>query len=294
MNLGIVLNISAGSTAGKGYSMPDIKQAFRNLGVETEIVVLDKKPIDDIVKFMLYQDFDVIAAAGGDGTISAVAYHLADNKKPLGILPFGTLNHFAKDLDIPLALEEAAGVIARGKTAEVDIGEVNGQTFINNSSIGIYPKIVKQRDRNKEKLNSKWIAMAQAAIDVFLRIPVLKVNIITDSKNNRCKTPFVFIGNNEYETDAFNLGTRKRMDNGLLSLYYPELSGRLSVMRFFFNALINNLKDQQNFNIEHVKEITIEMKKHNNIEVSADGEVFHLASPLIYTIRPGALTVIVP
>lgn len=293
MNIGIVLNSNAGTGNGNKTVMPDLKNAFRNLGAETEIVVLDKKPLEDIVKFMLYKDYDIIAAGGGDGTISSVASFLVGNKKPLGILPLGTLNHFAKDLGIPLTLDEAAAVIAAGKTACVDIGDVNGQTFINNSSIGIYPKIVKHRDSKKDTLNSKWAAMAHAIVSVFSRFPVLKVNIITEESNIHCKTPFVFVGNNEYETDIFNLGTRTSINNGMLSVYYPVVTGRLSMIKFFFHALINTLDQQQDFTIEHVKDLTIETKR-KLIEVSADGEVFHLSSPLNYTIKPSALTVIVP
>jgi diacylglycerol kinase family enzyme len=293
MNLAIVLNSSAGSVSEKGFTMPDIKQAFRNLGVETEIVVIDKKPLNEIVKFLTYKDYDVIAAAGGDGTISGVASLLIGSKQPLAVLPFGTLNHFAKDIGIPMDLDGAAAVIAAGKTAKIDIGIVNEEIFINNSSIGIYPKIVKLRESNKNKLNGKWIAMIDAFISVFSRFPVSKVRIVTESKDTHVKTPFVFIGNNEYGTDIFSLGTRTRLDKGFLNLYYPVSSGRLSMIRFFFHALLNTLDQQHDFNVQQVKEITIESRK-KYIDVSIDGEIINMPSPLHYSIKPGALTVIVP
>jgi diacylglycerol kinase family enzyme len=293
MNLAIVLNSSAGSVSEKGFTMPDIKQAFRNSGVETEIIVIDKKPLNEIVKFLTYKDYDAIAAAGGDGTVNGVASLLVGNKTPLGVLPFGTFNHFAKDLGIPLDLDGAAAVIAAGKTKKIDVGAVNDEYFINNSSIGIYPKIVKHRDSKKEKLNSKWLAMVDAFISIFSRFPVSHIKITTELKSTKCITPFVFIGNNEYETDIFSLGKRPGLDKGNLSLYYPVVTGRLSMMKFFFHALINTLEQQKDFNIERVKEIKIETRK-KYVDVSIDGEVINMPSPLHYSIKPGALTVIVP
>jgi len=293
MKLAIVLNSSAGSVAEKGFTMPDIKQAFKNSGVETEIIVIDKKPLNEIVKFVTYQDYDAIAAAGGDGTVNGVASLLVGNKLPLGILPLGTLNHFAKDLGIPLNLEEAAAVIAAGKTKKIDVGVVNDEFFVNNSSIGIYPKIVKHRDSKKDKLNSKWIAMGDAFISTFSRFPVSHIKITTETKSIKCVTPFVFVGNNEYETDIFSLGKRQELNRGCLNLYYPVVSSRFSMIRFFFHALINTLEQQKDFNIEKVREVKIETRK-KYVDVSVDGEVINMPSPLHYSIKPGALTVIAP
>src|SRR4051794_24863581 len=83
-----------------------------------------------------------VVVAGGDGSVRAVASVIAGTDLPMGVLPLGTLNHFARDLGIPLDLQGATAVIARGITRPVDVGEVNGRVFVNNSSIGIYPLMV--------------------------------------------------------------------------------------------------------------------------------------------------------
>src|SRR3954451_10797613 len=99
----------------------------------------------------------VIVAAGGDGTIGAVAAALVGSDKILGVLPVGTLNHFAKDLKIPLDLENAVLTIAKGETAAVDVVEVNVRIFINNSSLGLYPHIVSRREAQQQRLSrGKW------------------------------------------------------------------------------------------------------------------------------------------
>src|SRR5205823_6222409 len=98
-------------------------------------------------------------AAGGDGTINAVAAQTRKTAKPLGILPLGTLNHFSKDLRIPRNVPDAVDVIAEKHVAEVDIGEVNGRVFLNNSSIGLYPRMVRIREHQQQRLGrGKWSA----------------------------------------------------------------------------------------------------------------------------------------
>ena len=110
---------------------------------------------------------ELVVAGGGDGTLSAVAAALVGTDTALGVLPMGTLNHFAKDLGIPLKLEKAVQTLFTGKIARVDVGEVNGRIFLNNSSIGFYPRIVQARKREQRRGRSKWVAFAQAAATVF-------------------------------------------------------------------------------------------------------------------------------
>ena len=105
----------------------------------------------------------VVVAGGGDGTIAAVAAALVDTDVTLGVLPLGTLNHFAKDLGIPLDLEAAVRTLFAGNVARVDVGEVNGRIFLNNSSIGFYPQIVRERERLQRHGTGKWVAVARAA-----------------------------------------------------------------------------------------------------------------------------------
>src|SRR5207237_242447 len=143
---------------------------------------------------------DAVVAAGGDGTVSAIAGALVDSAIPLAIIPAGTLNHFARDLRIPTDLDAAARVIAAANARAVDVGKVNGRIFINNASIGIYPHIVSQRDDIRQRLGrGKWIAMLMAALAVFKRHPTVTVRMNAPDVAIQRNTPFVFIGNNAYD-----------------------------------------------------------------------------------------------
>ncbi|MFO7445264.1 MAG: diacylglycerol kinase family protein [Ignavibacteriaceae bacterium] len=291
--VGIVINSSAGTIKNGGVSIRKLKEIFESLQIEAEIIKMDGNPLEDSARFLLYKGIDAIIAAGGDGTINTVAAVAIKHNIPLGVIPLGTLNHFAKDLNIPLNVKEAAEVIARKKTILVDVGEVNGNIYLNNSSIGLYPKLVKHRDKQIETLQNKWLAMFTAFLNILKRFPLMEVKIISDMEHVHCKTPFVFIGNNEYKMDLFNMGTREKITAGLLSLYYPVVTGRLSMFRFLFQALIKNLKQEKDFKIETVTGLTIESKK-KHLEVSVDGEVIHLQPPLNYKILPLELNVIIP
>ena len=124
----------------------------------------------------------------------------------LGVLPLGTLNHFAKDLNIPPDLDAAVNIIANRKTLDIDVGEVNGRVFINNSSLGLYPDVVRGRELRQRLGFGKWHSLARSAFSVFRRYPLLDVRLTVDGKEITTRTPFVFIGNNEYQIESFDIG----------------------------------------------------------------------------------------
>ncbi|MFL6228358.1 MAG: diacylglycerol/lipid kinase family protein [Pyrinomonadaceae bacterium] len=244
---------------------------------------------------------NVVVAGGGDGTINAVASRLVGTEKILGVLPFGTLNHFAKDLHVPLDIEAAAGVIVAGRTARVDVGEVESQAegggsrfFLNNSSLGLYPVLVRERERLQQRLGQgKWSAAFWAGLSVLRRYPFVSVRLNADGKELRRRTPFVFIGNNEYELDAFRIGSRARLDGGQLSLHVTRDIGRWALARLALRALCGRLRQDEDFDALAAREVWIETK-HARLRVATDGEVNVMRTPLRYRVLPGALRVFVP
>jgi diacylglycerol kinase family enzyme len=235
-----------------------------------------------------------VIAAGGDGTVSAVASRLAGTGVPMGVLPMGTLNHFAKDLRIPLDLDGAIEVIARGHVAAVDAAEVNGRVFINNSSLGLYPDIVLDRERQRRRLGrGKWRALLAAAIHAAHRYPVLSLKIDLDGKAYHRRSAFVFIGNNEYTMEGFEIGERAALDRGNLSLYVTQRTGRFGLLRLAFRALLRRLRQARDFDMLTARSLVVDTP-HTHMRVATDGEVTLMNTPLHYRIRPGALRVIVP
>lgn len=236
----------------------------------------------------------IIAAGGGDGTISTVGASLIGTGCVLGVLPLGTLNHFAKDLRIPLELEAAAQNLIAGVVIDVDVGEVNGHIFLNNSSLGLYPRVVRHRDITREQLGwGKWPALVWASLVALRRYPLLDVKLHADGQERTRRTPFVFVGNNEYQIAGFNLGARKRLDGGRLSVYVTRDVGRLGLLRLAARALTGRLREEKDFDAMLVEDLAIETRR-KRLRVSTDGEIRLMTGPFHYRLRRAALQVIVP
>jgi diacylglycerol kinase family enzyme len=292
--IAVIINGSAGS-GHDDQAATDLRDKFRAHGCEAdvtlaksgeEMIAAARKAVADAV--------DIVAAGGGDGTINAVASVMAGTGVPFGVLPLGTLNHFAKDIGIPLGLDEAVRTIAEGRPIQVDVGEVNDKIFLNNSSLGLYVDIVRDREKQQHRFGrGKWPAAARATLTALRRYPFLNVGLSVDGKQHKRSTPFVFIGNNEYIMQGLAMGGRNRLDAGTLSLYVAQRPGRLGLLRFAWRALCGRLAQERDFDVMLSDKLDIDTH-HKRLHVATDGEVNMLTTPLRYRIRPGALTVIVP
>jgi len=289
----VVINIDAGAV-DKEEIVNRLVERYLPIGSRWKVSVARNGPeLLKLARRAVKDDYQTIVAGGGDGTVSTVAGVLAGTTKTLGVLPLGTLNHFAKDLQLPLDLDGAMETIMAGRTVQVDIGEVNGRTFINNSSLGLYPRIVKEREKQQQLGWGKWPAFVWAAITVLRRYPLLNVRLSLDGKQLARRTPFVFTGNNEYEMEGFNIGRRACLDKGELSLYITHRTGRLGLLRLAVRALLGGLRNERDFTALRTREIWIETR-HRRLHVAFDGETTIMVPPLHYRVRPGALRVIVP
>ncbi len=274
--------------------MDQVQAAFRKCGVAVQVLPVLGKEVVERARQALKSGVKVVVAGGGDGTVSSVAGVLARTGTPMGVLPLGTLNHFAKDLGLPLDLEEAAQVIAAGITRLVDVGEVNGHVFINNSSLGIYPHIVSRREELRIRLGlNKWLALARACLTVFRRNPFVRVRLRAGPNTEEVTTPLIFVGNNKYETNLLAVRGRTSLDRGELCLYLVKGRGRLTLVRLALRSLLGWLDQDRDFRGMTLSEFQVDTRRRV-LAVAADGEVILLRPPLQYNARPGALRVLVP
>jgi diacylglycerol kinase family enzyme len=300
MRVTAILNANGGTirTAGAEATRKRLAEAFAKRDVEAEIVLARGAEIGTQAERALERakrgEIDAVVVGGGDGTIGSVAGIVAGSGVALGILPLGTLNHFAKELGLPLDLEEAAAAIAAGATREIDVGEVNGRVFINNSSVGVYPYMVAERDRRMEtEGRRKWTAMGLAFVRMLRRFPRRRLSIVAEGWTAPCKSPLVFVGNNEYGLGLLDLGKRVRLDGGELSLYVAKQRRPLGLFKLVLEATFGRLDDAEDFDIRHVRQAEIRTRA-SRLPVAVDGEVVVLTPPLRYRIRPRALRVLAP
>ena len=293
MKIEVIINAGSGAD-DKEDMRRHLEEMFGSSNITTRISLAHSgTEVVELAGRAAQTDAQIIVAGGGDGTINAVAAAVVDSHKTLGILPFGTLNHLAKDLQVPLDIEGAVQTIIEGEVVQIDVGEVNDHIFLNNSSLGLYPNIVREREKQQKLGWGKWPAFVWAAIAVLRRYPFLGVRLSVEGKELVSRTPFVFVGNNEYEMESLNIGSRSCLDAGKLSLYVTNRIGRLGLIRLALRALFGGLRQEKDFLALCAPEIWIETK-HKRLRVALDGEVITMAPPLHYRVRPRALRVLVP
>jgi diacylglycerol kinase family enzyme len=219
---------------------------------------------------------------------------LAGTDVPLGIVPLGTRNHFARDLRLPLEVEDAAVTIAAGQTRLVDLGEVNGETFINNSSIGIYPYLVIERERRRARHGvAKWIAMAPAFVRMLRNFPRRRLRISAKDFARPYRTPCLLVGNNEYGMELFTFRRRHRLDAGRLWFYVVKPRTPLEFFWMVCRLCFGRIDQARDLDRFALTEAVVDAKA-SRLPVALDGEIAIMRTPLHYRSRPHALRVIVP
>jgi diacylglycerol kinase family enzyme len=285
------VGLVANSKAGQGFGTEELERLFASKGITAQ--VYDAPDPVEAARLAVADGMTMVIAAGGDGTISAVASVLAGTQVALGIVPTGTLNHLAKDLKIPLVLEEAVGIISRRKTEWVDIAEVNGRVFVNNSSLGVYPAMVMLRSDEESRGWNRWIALIRAMAGAVRNFPMLDVRLTAGGVTVERRTPLLFVGNNEYELEGLNLGTRSTLKGGQLFVAVAHAMSGFGLFRLFVRALFGKLRQSDELEEFPAAEAFVEVRR-GVVRISTDGEAMWMKPPLHYRIRPQQLCVIVP
>ncbi len=289
----VIVNSSAGTAAKRERIEVELADLFRAAGTRTEVVALERGQDPTAVARDASARASIVVAAGGDGTVSSVAAAVVDSPAALGVLPLGSLNHFAKDLHIPLDLADAIKVVAAGHIGHVDVGQVNDRVFVNNSSIGLYPSIVEERESLRQRGHWKWPALALATLRVVRKYRGVTVGVDIDGRRQTWRTPFVFIGNNEYDIDGPRVGGRTRLDQGTLVVYRAPRVHARDLPMLVARALIGR-RQAGDFDILPASELWIDAGGAARLQVAIDGEVVSMRAPLHYRTRPKALRVVVP
>lgn len=271
-----------------GSSMPldDLKKEFKSAGHE----IIESIPVQSDLQVRLDAYLDqkdiAVAAYGGDGTISSVAAVLLNKNTIFLPLAGGTLNHFTKDLNIPQELDAALARINSLKIRKIDVASVNGKIFINNSSIGFYPATLSIRKDIEQRLQLKWTTAIIANFMAFLRYRTFTVDI----DGELFKTPFIFIGNNDYNLENDIVNNRNKINEHLLSIYAAASTSRFAMLKIFLLSLVHKSKGSPELKIWKRNEITISTRR-KRVSISRDGEHDRVNSPLHYEIIPGALSI---
>jgi diacylglycerol kinase family enzyme len=289
----VILNPASGSGNG-GSAAQQIAELFAARGAEATVTLAgDVTALREAGDAAVKAGCRILIAGGGDGTVNALVGAVVGRDVRFGVLPLGTLNHFAKDLGIPLDLAAAVDVVLDGRAQPVDLGEVNGRIFLNNSSIGVYPRIVELRNRYGGSGMAKWAAAVWATLAILRRRPFLGVRIETPDQAVVRRTPFVFVGNNEYRMAGLRAASRESLTGGRLAVYLMNAGGRPGLLRLAWRVFWRGADRARELDLLLVKEAAVETRRRT-LQVALDGEVIVLNSPLLYRSLPEAVRVTVP
>jgi diacylglycerol kinase family enzyme len=287
--------INAGSGAqDKEEAARRVSDCFSSRGIPARVeLVRTPGDLPAAAERAARSDSEIVVAGGGDGTIGAVAAGLLDSPKALGILPLGTFNYFARRHGIPLDLDGALGIIA-GDIAPraVSVGEVNGRVFLNNSSIGLYPAILKQRETTYRRFGRSQAAAYLSAAFVLIRPPgFLHLEVTADGKPIARRTPLLFVGVNPHQMADFGIPGYECVDDGRLAVYVTRPLSTGQMWRLGLRGFLRGLHGANELEVMCAEDLLVGVKR-KRVRVAMDGEIARLRSPLRYRLRKDALRVL--
>jgi undecaprenyl-diphosphatase len=283
----LVLNASAGTEESDVIA----ERARRELG-DVEVIRLDGDVDLSRKVGAAVRERRVVVAAGGDGTVNAVLQHVAGTDGVLGVIPAGTLNHFASDLGVE-RIDDAFEALARGRTADVDVGRAGSTYFVNNATLGLYPEVVRERERQEDRLG-KWPALAAAAVRVLRRARPLEGTVSADGDRRALFAWILFVGNNRVEFAPGRIGRRPRLDEGVLDVRVM-VAGRRALSRASAAWTVFAAHSWRRQRVVRTGARTLDVDLHGSPRrLAYDGETGESVGSLHVEIVPGALRVIGP
>jgi diacylglycerol kinase family enzyme len=264
-------------------SLDDLRAAFPG----AEVRACDPADLAGEVQAAVDTNVAFVGIAGGDGTIRCAAAVLAGTGVPLLPVPEGTRNHFAHDVGIH-DLDDAAAAASGGRTTRVDTGLVNGELFINNSSIGLYPRMVRVREAHEHRLPKRIAQLVAAWHQIRNGVP-----LVADVDGQRVRAWVVFVGNGTYGEGVFDLTTRESLDGGELDLCIVRADRPFARLRTVAAALTGRMSRSPLVERSRIRACTVTLDRPA-ADVALDGEIERLDAPLRYESSPASLVVLVP
>lgn len=291
----VILNANAGTANATGISEDLVRDLFTANNLTATIDARQDCDLATRLQDAMESDASIIVAAGGDGTITAVAQAVVGTGKSLAILPLGTVNALAKDLHVPLDLPKAVANLVTGHEHFIDVGEVNGRIFLHKVVIGVIPGVAAGREhiRGRRDASAK-IGLLRYFFRRLARAKRLAVAIEPDEGARRIeRVQALAVASNAYDEGLGQFFSRQCLDGGTLTLYTLKHLNVRDFIRLTIGMILGNWQNDEALSMESVRGVTIDTH-HTLVKVMLDGEVETLNTPLHFAIRPQALSVIVP
>lgn len=294
----VVMNPGSGSQTAQ-QRRTAVAKAFGDLGLRHDVRMAGRgDDLSAMARRAASEGFDVVAAAGGDGTINAVASGLADGpaeaRPRLGIIPSGTFNYVARGFGVPEEVEAAAAVIAEGYERPLDLGALNGRIFLNNASLGAYPLILRRREAIYRQWGRSRFAAHWSVLEVLSSFrAAMRLEVLADGRLLRLRTPLVFIARNAFQLDQFGLEGRGHIEAGRFAVFVAPDAGRGGLVRLAARLAMGLLRAGEDFELFGASDVEVRAGRPSRL-VARDGERETMDAPFRFTVLRDALRVITP
>ncbi len=293
----IIINERAGTVVGvSAEAVADsVAHHFVAAGHDVTCEIVKPESLGAVLARVRKEQPEVLIVGGGDGTARCAAAALVDTPTALGVLPLGTINRLARDLTIPLDTDEAAKALARGRVALIDVAEVNERIFLCNAIFGPTTRFSMERQKLRGKPALERLrGYVMVVRDVLRRRRRTPVYIDDGTGALHLRVLSLVVTNNPYSNEASLTMRRPELDAGALAVYAARHSSGWAMAAAGVKAALGRLAGDPNVLQVHAPRLTIGIAEKSSVALSIDGEVEQLSTPLVFTIRPKALRVLVP
>lgn len=296
MKIHAIVNGRAGTALDwdDAHLKTEIEAAFAAAGHEVTSEVIAPDGLGDAFRRARAAGCDAVIIGGGDGTVRAAAGELLDTGIPLGILPLGTMNRLARDLGIPLGIVDAATALAGGRITAIDVGDVNGRLFLCNSVFGLPADFSAQRQSLRGRPFLERLTGYLSVVAAMLRSR-RRIAVDVDNGRSRLRLPVLSmaVSNNRYADKPSLMLEKEGLHHGVLAAYISRHPSGWHMARAVVRAMLGRLRSDPG--VVHLEGRRIVVgSRRRRIELSNDGELEVLDTPLQYTIHPRALKVLIP
>lgn len=237
----------------------------------------------------------ILVAAGGDGTLNAVAAAAMKASVPLGIVPLGTFNYFARNHGIPLDTTLATAALLNAHTARVQVGSLNDRIFLVNASLGLYPKLLEERESNKRAFGrNRFVAFFSALLTLLRAHRTLGVQIDSGSHNLRIRTLALVVANDALQLEQLGVELEEALDKGRLVSIVIDPMGTLALYGLLIRGLTSRLGDASSVKCFTCRDMLVNPTGKRRVRVAMDGEVTWMQPPLRFAAIEDSLQLLIP
>ena len=262
-------------------------QALSKENFDFKLLQVPCETLVETIQQAIAEQPDVILIGGGDGTIRSMAKYAINKNIMIGVLPLGTLNHFAKELKLPATPEELILAIKNKSTIKVDIGSVNNEIFVNNVSIGFYTRLAKDRKFYSSFIN-KWVSYVPAFFSALKHHKKYWFNIDNNGELKQIKTAFLLVSNNLYTFEFPVSFQRECFDKHRLGVYLLDHE-KISLKKLWH---VISRKTKKFHHMTANNKLEIDVPNMSSINVALDGDIHNINTPLIFQSLPSSLNVL--